>query len=116
MPVAQDLNNEPCDISYTVIKHRVRAEISRRQVHAQRVVDISNRRRVLLNKAGVGLSVSGRVSGQEQVRRCWVPFDADPAIDLVMRNGVSADAATAWSVINAVPAVQACQAGTFKCA
>ena len=32
-------------------------------------------------------------------------IDADPKIDLLIRGGVSGDAATAWSVLNAAPRV-----------
>lgn len=162
-----------------------------RHVHAQRVVDIANRRPALLNKAGVGLSVSGfleqyksgavghrglnhsaalvatglglefddiseaiqpvisdkewsgpvsilpgQVAGYRQcacVNRAGrelirldltyamdvtnsdsVLIDADPKIDLVLRNGVSGDAATAWSVINAIPAVLQARPGLLS--
>lgn len=162
-----------------------------RHVQAQRVVDIANRRRALLNKAGVGLSAAefldrskvgavghrgldqsavlvatglgveydeirkdirpvisdkqwagpvsiqpGQVAGYQQcvcvsragrelirldltyavgaTNRDAILIDADPAIDLVIRNGVSGDAATAWSVINAIPAVLQARPGLLS--
>ena len=41
-------------------------------------------------------------------------IEADPVIDLVIRNGVSGDAATAWSAINAVPAVLQARPGLLS--
>lgn len=153
-----------------------------RHVHAQRGVDIANRRVALLKKAGVGLSApefqarknsgtvghvglkqsaalaalglglgydeiiedvqpvfsekawdgpvaiqSGRTAGYQQrvqvlhngkevvrldltyavgtTNRDAILIDADPKIDLVIRDGVSGDAATTWSVLNAAPGV-----------